>query len=217
MRHPAVFVLAAAALSLGAVGSASSGDLGRPPVYGSPPPPPVYYNWMGCYAGLNAGGVWSINDMTAGFAGGGQAGCNWQMNAFVLGGEADVQYTGLEGSHDALGGTTTIHEDFRSRWLATFRGRLGWVINPSMLIYGTGGLAVANVDTTASWDSGTASDSTTRAGWTIGTGLEWKFTPQWSVKAEYLYVDLGHATTPVFDLDHHLSENIVRVGVNYHF
>ena len=158
MRHPAVFVLAAAALSLGAVGSASSGDLGRPPVYGSPPPPPVYYNWTGCYAGLNAGGVWSINDMTAGFTGGGQAGCNWQMNAFVLGGEADVQYTGLDGSHDALGGTTTIHEDFRSRWLATFRGRLGWLINPSMLIYGTGGLAVANVDTTASWDSGTASE-----------------------------------------------------------
>jgi len=41
------------------------------------------------------------------------------------------------------------------------------------------------------------SSDTTRAGWTLGGGLEWKFAPQWSVKAEYLYVDLGHETATV--------------------
>lgn len=222
MGRPAFFVLAAS-LSLGTVGSAFSGDLSRPPVYGAPLLPPVYYSWTGCYAGLNAGGLWGhVNDTmdgSAGLTGGGQVGCNWQMNAFVLGGEADIQYTGLDGSRDALVGTTTIHEDFRSRWLATFRGRLGWLINPSMLIYGTGGLAGANVDTTDSWGSSSVSVSTTRAGWTIGSGLEWMFAPQWSVKAEYLYVNLGHftSTIPVSTIDHHPTENIVRVGVNYHF
>jgi outer membrane immunogenic protein len=222
MRRSAFFVLAAVAFDLGAVGNAFSGDLGRPPAY-APPPPPVYYGWSGCYAGLNAGGLWGhINgaaDGSAGLTAGAQAGCNYQMNAFVFGGETDLQYTGLDGSHDELVGTTTIHEDFRSRWLATFRGRLGWLYNPTMLIYGTGGFAVANADATDSWGPGSVSDSTMHVGWTIGTGLEWMFAPQWSVKAEYLYVDLGHSTstTPFSTIDHHPTENIVRVGVNYHF
>jgi len=70
------------------------------------------------------------------------------------------------------------------------------------------------------------SGSTTRQGWTVGGGVEWKFAPRWSVRAEYLYVDLGtFSTTSTNSLnptatvihDHHLTENIARVGVNYHF
>ena len=67
------------------------------------------------------------------------------------------------------------------------------------------------------------------AGWTIGVGTEWAFTNNWSVKAEYLYVDLGNSTWLSFpagraaNLATNLTEtfqnryNIVRVGINYKF
>ena len=63
------------------------------------------------------------------------------------------------------------------------------------------------------------SNSTTHAGWTLGAGLEWRFAQQWSAKVEYLYVDLGHANNvlPISNNDHSLTENIFRIGVNYHF
>ena len=97
MRRTAFFVLAAS-FSLSAVGIAFSGDLSQryaPPAY--PPPQPVY-DWNRCYGGLNAGGVWSPGIDAFGFTGGGQIGCNWQWyNSFVWGGEADLQYTGLDG------------------------------------------------------------------------------------------------------------------------
>jgi outer membrane immunogenic protein len=225
-RRTEFFVLAVAAFSLAAVDSASSGDLGRP-VYKQPQVPyvpPVYVpSWTRCYGGLNAGGVWSPGIDAFGFTGGGQVGCNWQWNAFVWGGEADLQYTGLNGSRDVFAPSASAHEDFRSRWLATFRGRIGWLVTPTMNFYATGGLALATVNTDSTVNfNGTinnVSDSTTHAGWTLGAGLEWMFIPQWSAKVEYLYVDLGHASTPlpISNKDLSITENIFRIGINYHF
>ena len=221
MRRIEFFVLALAAFGLGAVDGASSGDLGRP-VY-APSPPPVYapppYVWTTCYGGLNAGGVWSPGIDAFGFTGGGQVGCNWLWNSLVWGGEADLQYTGLDGSRDVFG----AHQDFRSKWLATFRGRFGGLVTPNMYFYATGGLALANVNTASGVNfNGTfnsLSDSTTHAGWTLGAGLEWMFAERWSAKVEYLYVDLGHATNPlpISNNDLSLTENIFRIGINYHF
>lgn len=267
MRRKAFLVIAATALSLGAIGTASSADLPRraapAPAY-APPPAPLY-NWRSCYVGLNAGGVWGRmnDDWTAnsgfadparidangsgdldgaGFIGGGQVGCNWQWGpSFVWGVEADIQYTGLDESRDvfvpASGGITaeTFHSDFESKWLATFRGRFGWLVNPAVMLYATGGLAVAEIKVNDSvfFDSSNTfnavSDSRTRIGWTAGGGVEWMFLPQWSVKAEYLFVDLSGFDTvsansnPVafpnsfIVHDHDLKEHIVRAGVNFHF
>ena len=225
MRRIEFFVLALAAFGLGAVDGASSGDLGRP-VY-APSPPPVYapppYVWTTCYGGLNAGGVWSPGIDAFGFTGGGQVGCNWLWNSLVWGGEADLQYTGLDGSRDVFAPSASAHQDFRSRWLATFRGRFGWLATPNMYFYATGGLALANVNTASGVNfNGTfnsLSNSTTHAGWTLGAGLEWMFAERWSAKVEYLYVDLGHATNPlpISNNDLSLTENIFRIGINYHF
>jgi outer membrane immunogenic protein len=224
MRRTEYFVLAAAVFSLGAVDAASSGDL-LPQIY-APPSPVVSqpYVWTTCYGGLNAGGVWSPGMNAFGFTGGGQVGCNWRAwSSFVWGGEADLQYTGLDGSRDIFAPDASAHQDFSSRWLATFRGRAGWLAAPNMYLYATGGLALANVNTASSVNfNGTInnlSDSTTHAGWTVGAGLEWMFTRRWSAKVEYLYVDLGHATNPLPISNNELSltENIVRVGINYHF
>jgi outer membrane immunogenic protein len=228
MRRTEFFVLAAAAFSLAAIDSASSGDLGLPvrPPQGYAPPlvfPSWIPSWRRCYGGLNGGGVWSPGIDAFGFTGGGQLGCNWQWDRVVWGGEADFQYTGLNGSRDVFAPSASAHEDFRSRWLATFRGRIGWLVTPTMNFYATGGLALATVNTDSTVNfNGTinnVSDSTTQAGWTLGAGLEWMFIPQWSAKVEYLYVDLGHASTPlpISNKDLSITENIFRIGINYHF
>ena len=92
-----------------------------------------------------------------------------------------------------------------------------------MYFYATGGFALANVNTDSSVNfNGTInnlSNSTTHAGWTLGAGLEWMFAPRWSAKVEYLYVDLGHANNPlpISNTDLSLTENIFRIGINYHF
>ena len=224
MRRTEFFVLAVAAISLGAVDRAFSGDLNLrtapPPIYA--PPPPI--SWTGCYGGLNAGGVWSpgINDV--GVTGGGQVGCNWQWSPLLLGGEADIQYTGLDGSRDVFASDASAHENFRSRWLATFRGRLGYLVVPNMNFYATGGLAVANVDRTSvvtlNGNTSNVSDSTTHAGWTLGAGLEWMFRPGWSAKVEYLYVDLGDvscaACLPAAS-NADFRAHVVRAGLNFRF
>ena len=264
MRKTATIVFAATIVTFGAVGSAFSADMARrAPVYKAPPPLPApVAQWTGCYAGLNAGGVWgklrntwtpnpagvplSGSELAAtgsgdidgdGFTGGGQIGCNWQANQFVYGVEADLQYTGLDGSRDAVGSVYdfTTHSDFNSRWLSTIRGRLGFLVNPTVLIYGTGGLAIANVHTNdfayfnASDTFNSVSSSTTRTGWTAGAGVEWMFMPKWSLKVEYLYADLGSfnvtsansdtITFPVSTInhEHRLTENLVRAGINWHF
>jgi outer membrane immunogenic protein len=135
--------------------------------------------------------------------------------------------------------TFTVNSSVSSDWLATVRGRAGFLVTPALLLYGTGGLAVANVkanylftDTFAAANE-SASISTTRYGWTAGVGGEYALMNGWSVKAEYLYVDLGRASTtsnnltvlagavafPLQTWTHtvNLTSNIGRVGINYKF
>src|SRR5262245_33531626 len=160
---------------------AAAADL---PMKAPPPPPPVPVSqWTGCYIGVNAGGTWghmkdewtpsvangvqgralvSANANAtldgSGFTGGGQAGCNLQLSATVLGLEGDIQYTGFDVRRDVffpgIAGVflpSNFHEDFSSKWLATFRERLGWLVTPNVLVYGTGGVAVANIKPMILW------------------------------------------------------------------
>lgn len=155
----------------------------------------------------------------------------------MFGLEADLQYTDLSGTRSggvfvAPGLFDSFIQTMESKWLGTLQGRLG-VAFGSWLIYGTGGLAVARVTYSDLGgfpffpSTNFASSTETRVGWTAGGGVEWKFAPQWSVKAEYLYVDLGStsytslnsvlgATASIIH-NHHLTENIARVGLNYFF
>jgi outer membrane immunogenic protein len=97
-----------------------------------------------------------------------------------------------------------------SNWLATVRGRVG-ITWDQVLFYATGGAAFADLKFSTPLASATA----TPFGWTIGGGVEFGITPNWSVKAEYLFVDftnqgIGGATFTV-------NENVMRGGVNYRF
>jgi outer membrane immunogenic protein len=118
--------------------------------------------------------------------------------------------------------------------LGTVRARLGWLWTPALLAYATGGFAYGDTKIGSSFTCPTCappaavaiSTSNTATGWTIGAGLEWRFAPAWSVKAEYLYVDLGSrsdtivynyapANTSTLTSTVNETDNIVRVGLNY--
>ncbi|HUE62485.1 MAG TPA: outer membrane protein [Chthoniobacterales bacterium] len=148
------------------------------------------------------------DDLNAdGFVGGGELGFNWQLGKwFVLGAEGD--FSGSDMSGTATTGQNVPQTAFNPailrasqdiNWIGTVRGRVGFVPWCRMLIYGTGGFAFADVDDAAILDfrpsGGTAfyptSRSDTQSGWTAGGGLEFAISHHWSIKAEYLYFDLG--------------------------
>jgi outer membrane immunogenic protein len=141
--------------------------------------------------------------------------------------------------------TTTTTGTFEDKlpWLATLRGRIGVLPTDRVLLYVTGGLAVGEVKSTSSVAStsstvlsfGTnpaptsagalAGSSTTQAGWTIGAGVEGAIGGNWTAKLEYLYVDLGTMNNTFVGLapfaplavSSHVTDNIVRAGINYRF
>ena len=133
--------------------------------------------------------------MSTASIGGGQAGYNWQQGNWLVGLEADIQGSDERGSSDvcvvagcALG-TGILTANYKLDWFGTVRGRVGLLPTDRVLIYATGGLAYGELSATAplvplSWGS-------TRAGWTVGAGAEVKLDNNWSVKIEYLYMDLG--------------------------
>jgi outer membrane immunogenic protein len=146
----------------------------------------------------------------SGFIGGAEIGYNYQFNNWVAGIEADIQGISgqaVSGSITSTSGTlsSTLTGSMDTRWLGTLRGRLGFLMPaPTLLVYGTGGLAYGEVSAStllnqsdASFTgSGTGGDGFAElvTGWTAGGGVEWMFTQNWSFKVEYLHYDLGTAS-----------------------
>ena len=121
-------------------------------------------------------------DVSGGMVGG-TVGYNWQIGQFVVGVEGDIDWAGIKGSTTCCAGRCKT----RNTWLATVRGRLGYAFD-RFLPYVTGGLRSA----TSARPPGFPGGSTTNAGWTVGAGVEFGIASNVSVKAEYLYVDLGN-------------------------
>jgi outer membrane immunogenic protein len=196
-----------------------------------------------------------------GFIGGAQFGYNWQASKFVVGIEADIQGlansrrttvvngaialgTLVPGAGQTVVSTATVSQSLD--YLGTVRGRAGLLVTPALLAYATGGFAYGGAKASTSltqslvpnsidvgvWNS-VGNFSGVRYGWTAGAGAEWKFSSNWSAKAEYLYYDLGsvsYAGTPIattiggfafstntIQSSTRYNGNIVRVGVNYSF
>jgi outer membrane immunogenic protein len=211
-----ISLLAAAAF---AVTSAQAADLPRPaykaPAYVVDP----VFNWTGFYIGANAGygfgrsnwDLFGVSPSPKGFVGGAQIGFNYQLGSFVFGLEADYDYSAMKGDAacGAFGTCTT-----KNSWLATGRGRIGYAFD-RFLPYFTGGVAFGNVKA----ENAILAASSNRTGYAIGGGLEYAFTGAWSVRAEYLYVDLGKfdAGPAPFVNNVSFNANLVRAGVNYRF
>lgn len=190
-----------------AAGTATAADLPRSsaPYYS---PAPAVYNWGGGYAGLNVGYEWgritNSSISPSGLEGGLQAGYNWQSGQFVFGGETDIQVTGAD--------DTFAPYKFANPWFGTLRGRVGYAMN-NILFYGTFGLAYGQIKGTfAGLD-----ESKTHAGWAGGLGMEVGFTPNWSAKIEYLYMDLSNRAYSITGTTNGFETNMVRFGINYHF
>jgi len=194
------------AIATATAGAAVAADLPRSAPYYYQPP--AVYNWTGFYAGLNLGYEWgkvtnsSIDP--SGIAGGGQIGYNWQIGQFVFGAEADIQASAAD--------DTFAPYKFSNPWFGTVRGRAGYAIN-NVLLYGTLGLAYGNLDA----QLGSLEENKTLVGWTGGLGMEVGFTPNWSAKVEYLYMDLGTRAYTITGVDNGLQASYLRLGVNYHF
>lgn len=185
-------------------------------------------------------------DDLEGFLGGAQIGFNFQSGSFVFGVEGDFSATDLSSDSSfevttpgfdpflltagdaAVSGETSADID----WLSTVRGRVGYAFD-NVLVFASGGAAIAEValagrvtafmvdglgetlETTTSYD-----ESDIRLGWTVGGGAEMAISENWSVKAEYQYVDLGEETIDLSDdsdSDVDINLHIVKAGLNYHF
>ncbi len=190
-----------------------------------------------------------------GVIGGGQIGYNWQFNnSFLAGLEADIQGATLSSNASASGAatepstgslvSTTSSLTKSLSYLGTVRGRLGFLATPTLLVFGSGGLAYGGMNFTAGlfqtssnpnfpFSAVSADYNDARIGWAAGGGLEWMFAPNWSAKVEYLYYDLGTASAAnvlsaaipggsllygaFYQTSTHFNGQVVRAGLNYHF
>jgi outer membrane immunogenic protein len=103
----------------------------------------------------------------------------------------------------------------------TFRGRLGYLITPQWLLYGTGGALFGSAFYSAEDSSPKGSDTVYKFGWTAGGGVEYALTNMISLKAEYLHIDFMkphfNLGDPGFNTDLAITGDVVRFGVNAHF
>lgn len=219
---------------------------------GKPYAPVAAANWAGFYLGGNFGSgtgrdrstlnlpaiafFQTFNLAPDGINGGVQAGYNWQAANWVFGLETDIQGSTQQDNKTCIlscipGGVTAAY-DATLPWFGTVRGRLGYSVGSS-LFYATGGLAYGNIKTKIATNSFvgpvTQSFSHTNTGWTVGAGIETPFRllgllgPNWTTKAEYLYVDLGSTSDSFIfgavptTTTRSVTEHIFRTGINYHF
>jgi outer membrane immunogenic protein len=204
---------------------------------------PTGYFALSSVPAIAAAGLQTSNP--SGFTGGGQAGYNWQSGFVVFGVEADFEALHLSGT------TTTgavypccaptafsITSTTNTNWLFTARPRIG-IANNNWLFYATGGLAVTDLHGTFTFAdtfataAESASISTTKAGWTVGGGVEAALWGNWILRGEYLYVNMGTETvtstnlvaftpriafpTNVFTHTMDLKASIARAGLSYKF
>ena len=213
-------LLAGVALSVAT--AASAADMQARPYSKAPPAAVVAaYNWSGFYIGAMGGYGWDSGNSSGGF-GGGTVGYNWQFpgSQFVFGIEVDAAGASIKDSLTAdIGGGILATEELKINSFGSVTGRAGFAMDAA-LIYAKGGFAWANRKDSISALGVTFSDSQSHTGYTLGGGLEYLFTPNWSAKGEYMFTSLGSKTYnlggDLFDsgtIDFHT----IKVGVNYHF
>jgi outer membrane immunogenic protein len=180
--------------------------------------------WTGWNLGVSLGGRWAVVDGTtisfgggpppfpalaqqsydsATFRVGGYLGYDWQIDPrWVVGLEGDFAWGDGSKTVAALQGLQLVNtgnfSEFRHTWDAGIRGRVGYLLDPTWLLYLTGGIQWQHVEATVNCAVGTCganayqqTNSTTRTGWTLGGGLEKMLPDRWLVRVEYRYGDYG--------------------------
>ena len=235
MVAPATALLAAFGVT-----SAGAADILSNPLFN--PQPTLVQNWSGVYLGGHVGYAWDHRDASifspAGallatgstsadsMTGGGQLGFNYALTRqWIVGVEADISGANLHST--SVGASGFGQRDSKIDVFGTVRGRLGYAWD-SLLLYGTGGFAWADEEIVRTQQIGTVNGATPGTvekasaigtGWAAGGGLEWMFMPNWSLRAEYLHLDIG---TKLFSfplsrqrIEGNARIDIARVGLNY--
>jgi len=241
------------------------GGVAKDPSY-APVPVAPGTNWSGAYIGAQAGygfgrKHWpdigqSIAPFLAdydmkGWLGGGTVGVNAQAGRFVFGVEGEFLGTDIKGSQvSALavpGATQTLNFDSKIDWLALATARAGFVVGDRLMLYGKGGLAIAQEKHSFSFATlavpgpggigATAAAKAVHTGVVVGAGGEYALGNNWSVKVEYDYIKMfGQSITAQGTLNFNIPGvlvgtgdgafqtgklnqdlHLVKVGVNYHF
>lgn len=207
---------------------------------------PAGFVWTGGYVGIHLGYgggrttvteldgySFSVFDDTAfkfnsnGFLGGVHAGYLWQSGQLVYGLEMD--FTGADIDNTVANSMIPGSDESFSTsidWFGTTRARLGYSID-RFLPFVTGGVAFGHVkssydDNDAGQDNHAVADDVV-AGWTVGAGAQYALTDNWSLRAEYLYVDLEDSQGSFetggdsfrYDFDNNI--HVVRLGASYRF
>lgn len=219
------------------------------------------FNWTGFYVGGHLGEGWEEDHVTnvgtinsanfpfgathkispSGFLGGVQGGFNWQFSPnWLIGVEGDFSWADVKGEASSAGAVSLAvvsHYNEKVNWISTFTGRIGYVSN-NWLLYGKAGWGWADTEgssyttNAAGAITTTTTSGETRSGWVAGGGVEWGFLPNWTVKLEYDYLELGTDTTssavtygttpPVLTgvtllREHDTHINLLKAGINYRF
>lgn len=183
-------------------------------------------SWTGFYAGVQGGGGWAqidedaqggaltANQHSNGWLGGGHAGYDWESGKFVFGLEGD--FAGADISGHTVCPQPTLSCQHKINWIATMRPRAGvLVFGDRMLLYGTGGVAFADihykeVNATTGQLFGTGY-SKTHTGWTVGAGAEYLVTSDISVRLQFLHDEFNDVTTAA----NTLSANAVHINPSF--
>jgi len=227
---------ALASLALLAGGTAVAADLGSSRLLPPAPDLPAFYSWTGAYAGVQGGYSWG-NDRVSRFLngngvgatssystdsalGGGHVGFNYQFGSIVLGIEGDAEAVNARGGYSDAGVTGRVQRD----WQGSVRGRIGYAFDRFM-IYGTGGAAFTEFDyrvlNPATGLGERMQNSAT--GWNIGAGVNFAFTDNLILGAEYRYTDygkvdhLGRGAVPGLVSELEPKLHTVRASVAYKF
>jgi outer membrane immunogenic protein len=185
---------------------------------------------------------------------GGYLGYNWEFaTRWIVGAEFDLAYAnktvtaaGIPGCSINCGfgalGTGVDSASVKLGWDASARARLGYLVTPGILIYGTGGVAWQNVQTSitcqhsvgdifctavAGSPFSTATNSTTLTGWTAGGGLDVQIYANWILRGEYRYSYFGAwnnslnlsvpGDVPIVGYQLKVSTQIATLGLGYKF
>lgn len=209
---------------------------------------PTKHNWTGFYVGTDGGYMWGnskVSDIN-GFNVVGTStnnpysyspssavvdanvGYDWQTNSWLLlGAELQGGWLGLQGNGQYLS-NDGIAKTFSGGFVSV-AGRLGFIVNNNILLYGKAGYALTGIETTFTNSTGgkTLSNTTSpkRDGGVYGGGIEYAFTNKWSARAEYDYYDFGTATSSgiasnnglKYNFSQRLDSNSVVLGVSYKF
>jgi outer membrane immunogenic protein len=140
-------------------------------------------------------------------------GTNWQVAPnWIVGAEADFGFGNTSGTIAGIPGTANVvvpaaraasdSVNMKEGWDAGVRARLGYLVTPAVMVFGTAGVAWQQAEVTMNCSAAgtcgfngiapfSATNSAVLTGVSFGGGIDVKLAGNWSARGEYRYADYG--------------------------